>query len=153
MIQGMVVVTLATLQASASAEAPPKQPAPLTIDLLDMAARKQGCRTTPAEDGTVVVCGRREEDRYRIDPETLSVLRSKDPANANPNWRNSLAENKCSPVGQFGCMQGPAIDFFAVAGVLVRLAKGESIASIAKTSPDEYDAYMAAKAQGQVDGE
>lgn len=143
MILGMVAVSLSMLQVSASPDAPATQPPPVKIDLLEMAARKRGCKTNKDDPGTVVVCGQRDADRYRMDPDTLKVLRRKDASDAQSDWRRSLADTKCSPVGQFGCFRGPAIDFFAVARVLARIAKGESITSIAKTSPNDYDAYLA----------
>lgn len=158
LLQELAAVTLLSLQAGPATEAPAAEapamvpPPAVKIDLLEMAARKRGCKANKDDPGIVVVCGKREADRYRIDPDTLAVMRHKDPVNTQPDWHTSLAEKKCSPVGQFGCLQSPAFNFLAVAGVLARLAKGESIASIAKTNPNEYSDYEAYKrAKGIVD--
>lgn len=151
LIEGLAAIALT----SVAVADPPNPPRPgVTIDLLAMAQRKEGCRKTDPKDDSVLVCGRREEDRFRIDPDTLAVLRQKNTLTPrSPHEITALSEKACNPVGQFGCLPGPAINIFAVAGVVARLARGESIASITKTQPDDYDYYKAASGSENVDGE
>nr|WP_294847392.1 hypothetical protein [uncultured Sphingomonas sp.] len=154
MLTNSLTMIVAAAVGTAPPAAEPKASPPLTIDLLAMAKEKEGCRKSDPDDGSVLVCGRRDEDRYRIDPNMLAVLRHKNAATPRPQGqRTTLNTRQCDPVGQFGCLPGPAINLFAVAGVIVRLARGESVASIAKTQPDEYDYYRTVTSVDTPEGE
>ena len=134
------------LAAQAAAEVPATAPSPPdAAKTADDACAAQ----RPSSDREIVICAERPNG-YRIDPDILTVKRSKR-SGRPPSAPHRMADTSCKVVGPAGCIATPGINIAAAAITLAtmadRLSKGEEIGSMFVTDPQpsEYQLYLAAK--------
>jgi len=138
-----------TMTASAGAYGPPP-PAPPKKPV--KAAADKVC-PPPAPPGAnrqeIVVCGQRPQG-YRLDPDVVEARREMR-GGGRPRAPERMKDNSCASVGPAGCMGAAGINVIAAAvtaaTMAARLAKGEEIGSMFRTTPEptEYQLYLEAK--------
>ena len=105
-----------------------------------------------ANPNEIVVCAVKPQG-YRIDPDLMEARRQKKQGAAGrpKSPHESYADHSCATVGPMGCRGGPTINLLAAglvaAEIAGRVAKGEEVGSIFKTTPEptEYQLYLEAK--------
>ena len=145
-----VALALAAQAAAGPAESKP----PPLADPVKTA--DDGCESRrPASDREIVVCAQRPSG-YRIDPDILTVKRSKR-SGRPPSAPHRMADTGCKVIGPAGCIATPGINIAAAAITLAtmadRLSKGEEIGSMFVTDPQpsEYQLYKEAKARREAE--
>jgi hypothetical protein len=105
-----------------------------------------------ANPNEIVVCAVKPQG-YRIDPDLMEARREKTTGAAGrpKSPHETYADHSCATVGPRGCRGGPTILLLAAglvaAQIAGRVAKGEEVGSIFKTTPEptEYQLYLEAK--------
>ena len=90
---------------------------------------------------------------YRIDPDLMEARREKKKGTAGrpKSPHETYADHSCATVGPMGCRGGPTVNLLAAglvaAQIAGRVAKGQEVGSIFKTTPEptEYQLYLEAK--------
>ena len=130
--------------------APPAVPLRIVIPIVE-----PKCETPPSTDGTIVVCGRKDE-RYRIDPTVLAAIRTRDSRGGpRPDAHAAMFHEGCSGIGLSPCAGQNVVPvssiLFVAVTALVKAAKGEDLRPMLHTVPDEYALYKQAK--GTTEGQ
>jgi len=136
-------------QAVAASPAPP--PANPTVSAKP-AERDCAPQKPSANPNEIVVCAVKPQG-YRIDPDLMEARREKKKGAAGrpKSPHETYADHSCATVGPMGCRGGPTINLLAAglvaAQIAGRVAKGEEVGSIFKTTPEptEYQLYLEAK--------
>jgi len=140
----------ATVSAAAygpPAPAPPKKP----VKAVPAAADKACPPPAPpsANRQEIVVCAQRPQG-YRLDPDVVEARREMR-SGGRPTGPERMKDKSCASVGPAGCMGAAGINVIAAAvtaaRMAARLAKGEEIGSMFRTTPEptEYQLYLEAK--------
>ena len=116
-----------------------------------------GCGPRSDKPDEVVVCGSGEE-RFRIDPSTLSVMRSRGAMRTDPTLgRARLFKEACNPVGPMAACQSDTLPVLPMAVKAVTMIgkalKGEDLKPMLRPESTEYERYQAAEAERQERGE
>ena len=147
------------LALAAQAAAGPVQPQPQAAEAPKVAASApaDGC-VAPLPDATtreIVICAQRPQG-YRIDP---AIMEAKRRVHNGGRLRppETMRDTSCQVVGPANCIgAGAGINVIGAAMVLgemaARVAKGQEIGSIFKTTPTptEYELYVQAKRHGEA---
>jgi hypothetical protein len=145
---GLPVAIALFAQAVAASPAPPADP-PASAKPAERDCAPQRPSANPNE---IVVCAVKP-DGYRIDPDLMEARREKKKGAAGrpKSPHESYADHSCATVGPMGCRGGPTVNLLAAglvaAEIAGRVAKGEEVGSIFKTTPEptEYQLYLEAK--------
>ena len=137
-----------TAPASAPAYGPPAPPPPKKP--ATVAAKTCPPAAPPSADRQeIVVCAQRPQG-YRLDPDVVEARREMR-GGGRPKGPERMKDNSCASVGPAGCMGAAGINVLAAAvtaaTMAARLAKGEEIGSMFRTTPEptEYQLYLEAK--------
>jgi len=145
----MIAFILAEAAAAPSyGPSPPPKPVSAAKKPADDCAPQSG----NTKDSAIVICAVKP-DGYRLPPDIVEArrLKKKGDAGRPHNPHETYADTSCASVGPMGCTGTPSINFLAVAAVAAeisqRLAKGQEVGSIFKTTPhaSEYQYYLEAK--------
>ena len=98
-------------------------------------------QTPSANPNEIVVCAVKPQG-YRIDPDLMEARREKKRGAAGrpKSPHESYADHSCATVGPMGCRGGPTVNLLAAglvaAQIAGRVAKGEDVGGIFKTTPE-----------------
>ena len=147
----MSVAPIALLLFAADVAGPPApvapKPAPVAAPIATAAA--DVCQNRQEKQGDIVICAERPNG-YRLNPDVMEARREIR-SGGRPRRPENYKHNDCATVGPMGCRGGPTINLIAAAVTAAtmaqRIAKGEEIGSMFKTTPEptEYELYVEAK--------
>ena len=133
---------VALLFAAQAATPPPQasQPAP---------SPECAAQTSDPKSGPIVICAPKAQG-YRLDPDVLEAKREKKNQAGRPHNPHEAYRDKGCAIGPMGCPPAPInllAAGLAAAQMGARLAKGQEIGSMFRTTPEpsEYQLYLEAK--------
>lgn len=129
----------------------PTPAAPAKAATVPSTERECAPQSTDPKANEIVVCAVKPQG-YRLPPDIVEARRLKKQGDAGRprNPHETYADRSCA-TGPMGCRGVPTVDFLALAAVAAqisqRLAKGQEVGSVFKTTPSssEYQYYLEAK--------